>query len=133
MCWGGRFPPCITAAKRKRDSAQPQTAKRKRDSAQPQTAKRKRDSAQPQTAKRKRDSAQPQTMTARSSLIPGKARGHSLWLRAVALALRGPRLQFAKKPASPYRPCAWRLYNSGYGIRHLNADLSGPGANDRTA
>ena len=32
-------------------------------------------------------------MTARISLIPGKTRGHSLRLRAIALALRRPRLQ----------------------------------------
>jgi hypothetical protein len=35
-------------------------------------------------------------MTARISLIPGKARGHRLRLRAVALALRGPRLQLSE-------------------------------------
>src|ERR1051326_8351405 len=33
------------------------------------------------------------SMTARISLIPGKTRGHSLRLRAIALALRRPRLQ----------------------------------------
>src|SRR2546423_1261538 len=32
-------------------------------------------------------------MTARLSLKREKARGHSLWLRAIALALRGPRPQ----------------------------------------
>jgi len=45
-------------------------------------------------------------MTARFSLITENARGHSLMLRAIALALRGPRLQFGRYFPRPFGPCA---------------------------
>ena len=74
-------------------------AKRKRDSAQPQDAKRKRDSAQPQDAKRKRDSAQPQEM-AQPSRIVAALGGNALLRRGEPLEVNLQRANIKKAAAA---------------------------------
>jgi hypothetical protein len=54
-------------------------------------------------------------MTARISLIREKARGHSLRLRATALALRGPRLQFGKHASG------WPVYQVAAFLAKISA------------
>jgi hypothetical protein len=58
-------------------------------------------------------------MTARISLILGKARGHSSQLRAIAL--RGPRLQFTLLAIRSLQPAQRLLHAWGLSSRNIFA------------
>src|ERR1041384_562947 len=102
MFRAGHSPPCITAAERKRDSAQPKAAERKRDSAQPKARRVAERSRRYREASADREAGvvfrwmqkgKPPRLRPlrwlRDIFLDDAATSPSFRLRAVALALRG--------------------------------------------